>query len=49
MVTRPQPGGIVRDTGVLRAIHRERGGMLAVGGRVRATGRVAVGDELRPA
>jgi uncharacterized protein YcbX len=49
MVTRPQPGGIDRDTGVLRTIHRERGGVLAVGGRVRATGRVAVGDELLPA
>jgi len=49
MVTRPQPGGIVRDTGVLRTIHRERGGTLAVGGRVLTPGRVAVGDELRPA
>jgi uncharacterized protein YcbX len=49
MVTRPQPGGIGRDTGVLRTIHRERGGALAVGGRVRTPGRVAVGDELRPA
>jgi uncharacterized protein YcbX len=46
MVTRPQPGGIARDTGVLRTIHRERGGNLAVGGRVRTAGRVAVGDEL---
>jgi uncharacterized protein len=49
MVTRPQPGGIDRDTGVLRTIHRERGGTLAVGGRVLATGRVAVGDELQQA
>jgi uncharacterized protein YcbX len=49
MVTRPQPGGIDRDTGVLRTIHRERGGNLAVGGRVLTPGRVAVGDELRPA
>jgi uncharacterized protein YcbX len=48
MVTRPQPGGIGRDTGVLRAIHRERGGNLAVGGRVLTAGRVAVGDELHP-
>jgi uncharacterized protein YcbX len=48
MVTRPQPGGIGRDTGVLRTIHRERGGNLAVGGRVLTPGRVAVGDELRP-
>ena len=32
MVTRPQPGGIGRDTGVLKTIHRERGGELAIGG-----------------
>ena len=31
MVTRPQPGGIGRDTSVLKTIHRERGGDLAVG------------------
>jgi uncharacterized protein YcbX len=49
MVTRPQPGGIARDTGVLRTIHRERGGNLAVGGLVLIPGRVAVGDELHPA
>lgn len=46
MVTRPQPGGIGRDTGVLRSIHRERNGSLAVGALVARSGRVAVGDEL---
>jgi uncharacterized protein YcbX len=46
MVTRPQPGGIGRDTGVLKTIHRERGGVLAVGAGVREPGTVAVGDEL---
>jgi uncharacterized protein len=47
MVTRPQPGGIGRDTGVLKTVHRERGGVLAVGAAVVAAGTVAVGDELR--
>jgi hypothetical protein len=46
MVTRPQPGGIARDTGVLKTIHRERGSALAVGALVPVPGRVAVGDEL---
>ncbi|MGY1811198.1 MOSC domain-containing protein [Blastococcus sp. SYSU D00820] len=46
MVTRPQPGGIGRDTGVLRTVHRERGGDLAVGARVAGPGAVAVGDRL---
>ncbi|MGY1601948.1 MOSC domain-containing protein [Geodermatophilus sp. SYSU D00815] len=46
MVTRPQPGGIGRDTGVLKTIHRERGSTLAVGALVREAGTVAVGDEL---
>src|SRR5215218_6322614 len=36
MVTRPQPGGIARDTAVLKTIHRERGGDLAVAAMVRA-------------
>lgn len=48
MVTRPQPGGIGRDTAVLKTIHRERGGALAVAALVAAGGRVAVGDELVP-
>ena len=46
MVTRPQPGGIGRDTGVLKTIHRERDGFLAVGALVVRAGPVAVGDEL---
>ncbi len=48
MVTRPQPGGIERDLGVLRAINRERGGNLAIGALVATPGSVAVGDELIP-
>jgi MOSC domain-containing protein len=48
MVTRPQPGGIGRDTGVLKTIHRERGSTLAVGALVPVPGRVAVGDTLTP-
>ena len=46
MTTRPQPGGIERDTSVLKTIHRERGGSLAVGAVVAGAGRLAVGDEL---
>jgi len=46
MVTRPQPGGIGRDTGVLKTIHRERDGRLAVGALVTRPGTVSVGDEL---
>jgi uncharacterized protein YcbX len=49
MVTRPQPGGLERDREVLRRIHRERGGLLAVGGTVSAPGTVRVGDEVAPA
>jgi MOSC domain-containing protein len=49
MVTRPQPGGIGRDTSVLKTIHRERGSVLAVGALVPVPGRVAVGDALGPA
>jgi uncharacterized protein YcbX len=48
MVTRPQPGGIGRDTGVLKTVHRERGGLLAVGAGVVTRGTVALGDELLP-
>jgi len=44
MVTRPQAGGIERDTGVLRTIHRERGGELAVGALVTRSGVVATGN-----
>jgi uncharacterized protein YcbX len=49
MVTRPQPGGLDRDTAVLKTIHRERGGELAVAARVFRPGTVQVGDELEPA
>ncbi|CAA9411764.1 MAG: FIG060329: MOSC domain protein [uncultured Pseudonocardia sp.] len=46
MVTRAQPGGIGVDREVLRRIHREHGGNLAVGGSVAAPGTVRVGDAL---
>lgn len=46
MVTRPQPGGLHKDLDVLRTIHRERGGKLAVGASVVVPGRVTVGDAL---
>jgi uncharacterized protein len=46
MVTRAQAGGIERDTGVLKTIHREREGELAVGAVVTRTGTAATGDEL---
>lgn len=46
MVTRPQPGGISRDLDVLRTIHRELDGCLAVGAVVTEPGRVRVGDDV---
>ena len=46
MTTRPQPGGIARDTSVLKTVHRERQGMLAVRAVVLTAGRVRVGDAL---
>jgi uncharacterized protein YcbX len=49
MVTRPQPGGIARDTSVLKAIHRERGGDLAVAALVHTPGTARAGDVLEPA
>jgi uncharacterized protein YcbX len=49
MVTRPQPGGIGRDTSVLKTIHRERGGDLAVAALVSRPGSVCTGDVLEPA
>jgi uncharacterized protein YcbX len=49
MVTRPQPGGIARDTSVLKAIHRERDGLLAVRAAVLGAGTVRTGDALEPA
>lgn len=48
MVTRPQPG-IERDLGVLKTIIRERDNQLGIGATVASSGRVDVGDELRPA
>jgi uncharacterized protein YcbX len=48
MVTRPQPGGIRLDRDVLRRVHRERGGRLAVGGRVARAGTVRPGDGVVP-
>ncbi len=49
MVTRPQPGGIARDTSVLKTIHRERSGDLAVVAMVRRPGFARTGDVLEPA
>jgi uncharacterized protein YcbX len=49
MTTRPQAGGIGRDTAVLKTVHRERGGALAVGALVTRPGTVAVGDAVRVA
>jgi uncharacterized protein len=46
MTTRPQPGGIGRDTSVLKTIHRERDGLLAVRAAVLEAGTVRTGDEL---
>jgi uncharacterized protein YcbX len=46
MTTRPQPGGIARDTSVLKTIHRERDGHLAVRAAVLTAGTVRTGDEL---
>lgn len=46
MVTRPQAGGLPRDTAVLKTIHRERDGVLAVGALVARSGPVVAGDEL---
>jgi len=49
MTTRPQPGGIARDTSVLKTIHRERDGLLAVRAEVVTPGTVRTGDLLEPA
>lgn len=46
VVTREQPGGIGTDREVLRQVHRDRGGNLAVGALVAVPGVVAVGDEV---
>ncbi len=49
MVTRPQPGGIGRDTTVLKTIHRERDGQFAVRAAVLSAGVVRTGAVLEPA
>lgn len=49
MVTRPQPGDIERDADMLRTLHRDRQGCLAVGATVARAGTVSVGDVLAPA
>jgi uncharacterized protein YcbX len=46
MVTRPQPGGIEADPGVLRVIARERGNRLAVGATIDRPGPISIGDEV---
>lgn len=48
MVTRAQPGGIEIDREVLRWVHRERKGLLSVGGPITREGAVRVGDEVAP-
>lgn len=47
MTTRPQPGGIERDLDVLRTIHRELDGRLAIGAVVLHPGFVRTGDEVQ--
>lgn len=47
MVTRPQPGGIERNLDVLRTIHRELHGCLAIGAVVVEPGLVRTGDPVR--
>ncbi len=44
MVTRPQPGGIVRDAGVLKTVLRESGGFLGVGAVVVVPGHLQLDD-----
>lgn len=48
MTTRPQPDGIDKDLSVLRTIHRDRGGRLAVGCVVTHPGMVRLGDAIKP-
>ena len=48
LVTRPQPGGITRDTSVLKTVHRTRGGELAVAATVTRPGLVRTGHEIEP-
>ena len=44
MTTRPQPGGIARDTSVLKTIHRERDGTAGGAGGRPTPGTVRTGD-----
>ena len=46
MVTRPQPASIDKDLDVLRTIHRERNGTLAIGAVIAVAGLISVGDEV---
>jgi len=46
VTTRPQPGGIERDLGVLRTVNADRDGQLGAGALVQRPGRVAIDDEL---
>jgi uncharacterized protein YcbX len=46
MVTRPQGGGIGRDTAVLKTVHRQYAGNLAVAALVHTPGTVHTGDVL---
>lgn len=48
MTTRPQTGGIERDLDVLRTIHRELDGCLAIGALVAESGHIRIGDRVRP-
>lgn len=48
MTTRPQPGGIERNLDVLRTLHRERAGCLAIGAVVVEPGNVRIGDLVDP-
>jgi uncharacterized protein YcbX len=46
IITRPQPGGIQRDLGVLKTVLRENDGFLGVGALVVGPGQLQVGDEV---
>ena len=46
MVTRPQPGGIERDSSVLKRVLRETDGFLGVGALVVTPGELRIGDEV---
>ena len=46
MVTREQPGGIQKDLGVLRTVHREHDHAIAIGATVAVEGVVSLGDEV---